>query len=287
MLDLILGSHPEFVGLGEVFQVLRPDMNRFDRDEYCSCGKRVDDCLFWGPAAEALRKKRSSDLMDRYRHVFRTFDSVYKNQTILIDSSKLLSVLKIVRMLPEVDLKVIYLIRDVRAWTISRLNHRIKNPAYYGPRGNYVKRLVGQYGWKAQAVGWAFRYATKLPAYHFWLWYLQNKQMKKYLHTSGIEYFQLGYDELGLNPERMMAALFEFLGIANADLDFSSHQTRSHVLIGNTKKTDARRRQGIFYDHRWMHRNDWLWSAAAFRNIMKYNTQEVYRSINTNSIWDG
>lgn len=286
MLDLILGNHPEFVGLGEIFQVLRPDMNRFDRDEYCSCGKRVDECLFWGPAAEALRKTRSLDLKARYRQVFRTFDDIYSNQTILIDSSKLLSVLKIVRTLPEVDLKVVYLIRDVRAWTISRLNHRTKNPAYYGPRGNYVKRLVGQYGWKAQAVSWAFRYATQRPAYHFWLWYLQNKQMQKYLHTHGIEYFQLGYDELGLNPERMMTSLFEFLGIEDTNPDFSSHHTRSHVLIGNTKKTDSKRRQGIFYDHRWMHRNDWLLSAAVFRNIMRYNTREVYRSINKTSIWD-
>lgn len=286
MLDLILGSHPKFVGLGEIFQVLRPDMNRFDRDEYCSCGKLVDECLFWGPAANALRKKRSSNLKERYKQVFQTFDSIYDDQTILIDSSKLLSVLKIIRTMAEIDLKVIYLIRDVRAWTISRLNHRINNPAYYGPRGNYVKRLVGQYGWKAQAFGWALRYTTKMPVYHFWLWFLQNKQMQEYLRLNGIEYFQLGYDELGLNPERMMRALFEFLGIADTDLDFSSQHSSSHVLIGNTKKTDAKRRQGIFYDHRWMHRNDWLLSAAAFRNIMKYNTQEVYKSLKKNSIWD-
>ena len=127
------------------------------------------------PAAEALRKTQSSDIKQRYRQVFRTFDRIYDNQTILIDSSKLLSVLKIVRTMTEVDLKVIYLIRDVRAWTISRLNHRVKNPDYYGPRGNYVKRLVGQFGWKAQAVSWAFPFATKMPAYHFWLWFLQNK----------------------------------------------------------------------------------------------------------------
>ena len=286
MLDLVLGSNPKFVGLGEIFQVIRPDMNRFNRDEYCSCGKSVDECPFWGPTAEALRKTQSTDLKERYRQVFRTFDSIYSNQTILIDSSKLLSVLKIVRTMAEVDLKVIYLIRDVRAWTVSRLKHRKENPSYYGPRGNYVKRLVGQFGWKAQAVGWAFTYATKMPAYHFWLWFLQNKQMQKYLRNNGVEYFQLGYDELGLNPERMMTALFEFLGIPDTGLDFRSQNSSSHVLIGNIKKTDAKRRQGIFYDYRWIHRNDWLLSAGAFRNIMKYNSQEVYKSIKTNSIWD-
>ena len=286
MLDLILGSHPMFVGLGEIFQVLRPDMNRFNTNEYCSCGKLVDECLFWGPAAEALRNTQSLGPKERYRQVFNTFDSIYDNQTILIDSSKLLSVLKIVNTMAEVDLKVIYLIRDVRAWTISRINHRTKNPGYYGPRGRYVKRLAGQFGWAAQAAGWAFPFATKMPAYHFWLWYMQNKQIQKYLHLNAVEYFQLGYDELGLNPERMMTALSEFLDIPDSGLDFSSLDSRSHVLIGNTKKTDAKRRQGIFYDYRWLHRNDWLLSAAAFRNIMKYNSQEVYKSIQKNSIWE-
>jgi len=286
MLDLILGSHPSFVGLGEIFQVLRPDMDRFNRQEYCSCGKLIDECLFWGPAADLLRKNRSVDLKERYRQVFKVFDRVYGSDQILVDSSKLLSVLKIIGSLPEVDVKVIYLIRDVRAWTISRLNHREKNPNYYSSRGNYVKRLVGQFGWKAQALRWVFPYATKMPVYHFWLWYMQNMQMQKYLRTHRVENFQLGYDELGLNPQRMMTALFEFLGIPDASLDFSSLNSSSHVLIGNTKKTETGRRQGIFYDHRWMHRNEWLLPAAMFRNIMNYNSKEVYKTIKTSSIWN-
>ena len=41
LLDLTLGSHPPFVGLGEVFQVIRPDFDRFNAKEYCSCGKII------------------------------------------------------------------------------------------------------------------------------------------------------------------------------------------------------------------------------------------------------
>jgi len=287
MLDLILGSHPKFVGLGEIFQVLRPDMNRFDRKEYCSCGEVIDKCPFWGPAAEVLRKNRSADLQERYRRVFKVFDSVFSSDNIIVDSSKLLSVLKIIGRLPAVDVKVIYLIRDVRAWTISRLNHRDKNPDYYSQQGNYVKRIVGQFGWKAQAFRWVFPLATKMPVYHFWLWYWQNKQMQNFLDAHRVEHFQLGYDELGLNPDQMMTAVFDFLGIGDVNLDFSSLNSKSHVLIGNTQKTESKRRQGIFYDHRWLYRNDWLLPAAIFPNIMNYNAKEVYKNIKANSIWNG
>ena len=286
MLDLVLGCNPRFIGLGETFQVLRPDMNRFERDEYCSCGNLTCDCSFWGVVAKRLKEKKTANLDERYRIILQVFSDLYGQESILVDSSKLLDVLKQVVHLPNVEVKVIYLIRDVRAWTISRLNNRIKSPEYYRRDGYYVKKLAYKLGWKINLVKWGLPFLTRLSIYYFILWYIQNKQIRDYLKKAEIDHFCLGYDELGMNPELMMKKIFEFLEEDIVNPDFSSLNSRSHILVGNTKKSNSSRRKNIYYDNRWMYRNEWLRSAALLPKIMRYNANEVYKNIKDHSIWD-
>jgi hypothetical protein len=286
MLDLVLGSNPRFVGLGEIFQVLRPDMNRFERDEYCSCGNVTHECPFWGTVADRLKKDMSAGLEKRYHHVLDAFEEVFGFGKILVDSSKLLDFLKLVSKSSDIDLKIIYLTRDVRAWTISRLNSRKKSPQYYKRDGYYLKKLRYRYGWKTDIMKWLTPFLTRLPSYYFWLWYLQNKEIVNYLENNNLEYFSLGYDELGMQPDFMMSKIFEFLGEKSGNSSFSSVGSQSHILVGNTKKREAKRRQGIFYDNRWMYQNNWLLASALFPNIMKFNAKEVYRNIKPDSIWE-
>ena len=286
MLDLVLGCNPKFIGLGEIFQVLRPDMNRFERNEYCSCGKLTRDCSFWGVVKDSLKHEKRADLKKRYGHTLGVFESLYGADNILVDSSKLLNVLETVRELPDAEVKVIYLIRDVRAWTISRLNNRRNSPEYFQRNGYYIKKLAYQLGWKIHLIKWSLPFLTQLPLYYFFLWYIQNKQIKQYLERENIDYFSLGYDELGLNPDLIMKKIFEFLGEDIVNPDFCSENSQSHVLVGNTKKSASDRRQGIFYDNRWMYRNEWLRPAAMLPKIMRYNAEEVYKNIRGHSIWD-
>ena len=286
MLDLVIGCNPKFIGLGEIFQVLRPDMNRFERDEYCSCGELTRDCSFWGVVKDRLHHEKTADLSERYVHTLQVFEELYGGDHILVDSSKLLDVLKTVRKLPGVDVKVIYLIRDVRAWAISRLNNRKKSPAYFQRNGYYVKKLAYQLGWKIHLIKWGLPFITRLPLYYFLLWYIQNKQIKYYLESNTIDYFCFGYDELGLNPDLIMKKVFDFLGEDIVNPDFCSENSESHVLVGNTKKSESDRRQGIFYDNRWMYRNEWVRSAALLPKIMRYNAAEVYKNIKGHSIWE-
>lgn len=286
LLDLVLGCNPKFVGLGEIFQVLRPDMNRFERDEYCSCGKMTRECSFWGAVAEGLKQKKIASLDDRYRYTMQVFEDIYGPDSIMVDSSKLLDVLKTVVALPGAEAKVIYLIRDVRAWTISRLNNRKNSPAYFQRDGYYIKKLAYQLGWKIHLIKWGLPFVTQLPLYYFFLWYIQNKQIKQYLESKQIDYFSLGYDELGLNPDLIMKKIFEFLEQDIINPDFCSADSQSHILVGNTKKSKSDRRQGIFYDNRWMYRNEWLRPAALLPKVMRYNAEQVYKNIRDHSIWD-
>ena len=286
MLDLVLGCNPKFVGLGEIFQVLRPDMNRFERNEYCSCGKLTRECSFWGGVAKGLKEKKLTGLDERYLHTLQVFENLYGSNHIMVDSSKLLDVLKTVVRLPRVEVKVIYLIRDVRAWTISRLNNRKNSPEYFRRDGYYIKKLTYQLGWKIHLLKWCLPFLTQLPVYYFMLWYIQNKQIRDFLKRQDINYFSLGYDELGMNPELMMKKIFDFLGEEIINPNFCSVNSQSHILVGNTKKSESTRRQGIFYDNRWMYCNEWLRPAALLPMIMRYNAMEVYKNIKDHSIWD-
>ena len=285
MLDLVLGCNPKFVGLGEIFQVLRPDMNRFERNEQCSCGKLTRECSFWGVVAERLKEKKAAELDERYGHTLQVFEDLYGPDPIVVDSSKLLDVLTTVVCLPRVEVKVIYLIRDVRAWTISRLNNRKNSPEYFRRDGYYIKKLAYKLGWKIHLLKWGLPFLTQLPVYYFILWYIQNKQIRDFLKRQDIDYFSLGYDELGMYPDLMMKKIFEFLGEEIINSNFCSMNSQSHILVGNTKKSESTRRQGIFYDNRWMYRNDWIRPAALFPNIMHYNAKEVYKNLRESSLW--
>ncbi len=285
MLDLILGNNSNFIGLGEAFQVLRPDMNRFNQNELCSCGKVTGRCAFWGEASARLKREMPATFEERYKIIIDVFIKLYGMDRILVDSSKLLDPLQLIRRIENIDLKVIYLIRDVRAWTTSRISNRKKSPDYFSLNGNYLKRLRYKYGRKTDIFKWIVPFITRLPVFYFWIWYLQNKQIINYLQNNRIDYFKMGYDELALQPELMMAKIFDFLGQKYEELFFSSEDSRSHILVGNIEKSNSKRRQGIFYDNRWMYRNEWLISSALFPHIMRFNAKEVYKNIRKDSLW--
>jgi hypothetical protein len=214
------------------------------------------------------------------------FENLYGSDHIMVDSSKLLDALKTVMRLPQVEVKVIYLIRDVRAWTISRLTDRKNSPEYFQRDGYYIKKLAYPLGWKIHLLKWGLPFLTQLPLYYFLLWYFQNKQIKDFLKSHDIDYFSLGYDELGMNPDLMMKKIFDFLGEKIINSDFCSANSQSHILIGNTKKSESTRRQGIYYDNRWIYRNEWLRPAALLPKVMRYNAEEVYKNIKDHSIWE-
>ncbi|HEV2125986.1 MAG TPA: hypothetical protein VGW38_24790 [Chloroflexota bacterium] len=47
VLDLLLGSHPRLVGMGEVMPLLRPGNPMLDEpDRVCSCGEPLESCPF-------------------------------------------------------------------------------------------------------------------------------------------------------------------------------------------------------------------------------------------------
>lgn len=285
LLDLVLGSTPQAVGLGEVYDTLQFDWKSGYGTRTCSCGKSCCRCPFWKHVFKRLKANPNATMEGRYLTLLDCFDSLYGRDKIMVDSSKWLAALKVLAGIEDIELKIIYLLRDVRAWTISRLDRRYHHPHIFTADGYYSKRLEESFGKKTRLVRFMIPAITRRPSYYFLIWYWQNLRIANHLSQAGLSGLQIGYDELGMNPNETMKLIFSYLDIPMETDTFSSINSQSHVLVGNYRKADPQRRRGIFYDNRWVYRNEWLWPAAVFPGIMKYNTGHVYRNISKQTIW--
>jgi hypothetical protein len=270
LLDLMLGGHSRFVGLGEVFLLLKPDSDRLDRtsEEFCSCGTTIDSCYFWGPVCAQLRANRGKSIREKYEIVLSAFYQVFGEDCIPVDSSKDLKALQVLRSISGVEVKVLYLIRDVRSWIVSMRDARKRSADFY------MNDLVRKHGWKAW-VG----YIKRTAVFFFQQWHFSNRKLQDFLKREKIPNFQLGYEELSLYPDFLNRDVCKFLGVEPVDSMFSLLDSGSHSVLGNRMRSQNEKRQRIFYDNRWFYRNDWLIPSVLFRNIMQYNIREVYRNI--------
>lgn len=259
LLDLILGGHSRFVGLGEIAKVLRPDPmgSERTREVLCSCGSRIDECVFWGKVASKLQAAENLSIRGKYEILLDTFENVFGQDCIPVDSSKYVKPLQLLCNNPKVDIRVLFLIRDVRSFTISHMDIAKRKKL------NYIRRI---------------------PAYHFWQWYRGNRKIQQFLRKENIQSFQIGYEELCLYPNLIIQKICDFLGEKPEPSMLSLKDSGSHVIRGNRMRYQLNKRQGILYDNRWFYRNEWILPAAFFANIMVYNTREVY-SNETEPIW--
>ena len=157
----------------------------------------------------------------------------------------------------HIDVKVLFLIKDVRTFTISHLD-------------------------LAKRKGLHYKY--RIPAYHFFNWYYKNREVQNFLRKEQIPYLQIGYEELCLYTNQIIQKLYDFLGEKQESSMVSLKDSGSHAIRANRMLGQPEKHQGIFYDHRWFYRKEWLLWALLFPNIMRFNQREVYTN-GTEKIW--
>jgi hypothetical protein len=277
MLGLILGQHPRLLGLGEVYQVLQIESAHSGIDEIrrkntlCSCGSPLDNCEFWKRVAATIAEKDGSEYGERLQVVLDTVGALYGNDRVPVDTSKGLDPLA--RALKQgIEVKVIHLIKDVRAYTVSYVDRaRVRQS-----RGLSVSRK--ERGRLAEVY-------RRLPAYYFLDWHAQNRAIQEFLKTRNVPSFQLGYEELCLYPERMLKQLCEFLEIPMEEQMLTlGNVSSSHIIRGNRMRHSSEKRQ-IRYDNRWFYRSEWVLPSILFPHIMSYNRAEVYKNT-ARSFWE-
>jgi len=277
VLDLMLGGHPAFVGLGEVASLLNPDAERLNQGDPlpCACGEAMDTCMFWGPVLKRLQESSSRSLAERYGIVLEEFAAVFGKDRILVDSSKGLGPLTMLSEMPGMRVRVLYLVRDVRSWTVSIRDVRRRRNEFR------LADLVRKFGLLPGCAQWPRRLATVA----FWYWYCMNRRFTAFLEAKNIPYLRIGYEELALCPDQVVPEICRFLGVEVEEGMLRMDQSASHSILGNRMRLQTDKRRTVRYDCRWFWQNDWLLPAVLFPNIMRYNKRQTYQNMRGEGFW--
>lgn len=223
ILELTLSRFADTVGVGELKKILnRPAKLRREgnrgRTAVCACGKEVADCSFWSTRPQPADHLTLDEKYQRF------FQSLSREGTfeMAVDSSKNLKTFGCLAELHRqgaIDLCPVFLVRDVRGWMCSGRN---RDQRHHGRVRPYL--------------------------YYLLQWYRHNVRIKNALDESGIEYFQLGYEQFCFKPVGTTTHIREWAGLRSGqELDWPS--TNAHNLNGNRIRREPR--QAIIYDSQW------------------------------------
>ena len=106
-----------------------------------------------------------------------------------------------------------------------------------------------------------------------------SRLCSKGLRKTSTPTLQIGYEELVLYTREIIPSICDFLGIDDNGEMYSLGGSKSHIICGNPMRNQEDKRQAILYDNRWLHRDDWLLPSLLLRNVMRYNSREVYRNL--------
>ena len=279
VLELIMSNNPGFWGLGEVYQLIRDGslvwQHLSDPLCACSCGKLASECEFWSEVTNRFSDRDGTGEFERYDFVLRQASRTFGADCTVIDSSKDIAALALLRRISWISLKVIYLIKDVRAWTTSQCASEERER----------RRALHDRGINLLPKSRLWRHLESNPFWIFHSWYRRNRQLRDYVVTSGIESRQISYEGLCLNSEDTLKNLRGFLGFSSDVRTVNLSSLTSHNILGNRMRFQQNKRAVVMYDNRWFVDRKWLVPALAFPKIMYYNRAEVYGADGIRELW--
>lgn len=253
LLDILLGRSATLVGLGEIVPLLRSEKAKLqEEDRRCSCGQVIPDCPFWSRVALEQRLLGDSSFESRYVSLLDTFHDVFGAGRIPVDSSKSMQALEAVTSVPDLEVKIIHMLRDVRGWVVSRRDLDARQKVSFWQRNAFARFLI---------------------------WYFGNKRVMKFTKVRNLSRVSLGYESLVFDPDATVSSLLRDLAIEDEIVLDSDSSSQSHVILGNQMRLGSGKNR-ITYDYRWLIRRDWILPALLFPQVMEANTQWVYDAAN-------
>ena len=244
VLDMMLTTGGKAVGMGQIWTVLREDPAR-RLTRVCSCGASAPECPVWGPVIARLGEAGApSEPSDRYELVLQSVARHYGSELAIIDSSKHASHLAILAEIPDLQLKVLHNIKDVRAFTISTLDNAKRKTN---------KRL--------------------LPEKVFLQWYRDNRNSyTEATRALGQPPHRVMYEGLCLATDRVTERLAEALGENYIDAEAPLSSGHTHIIAGNRlSQRQEVKSKPLAYDYRWLMRSEWLRPYALLPIVRHYN----------------
>ena len=248
LLDLMLGSHPRLVSLGEVHATI----TRFaEPQNVCTCGKGAAECAIWGPIHDEWRRRPDRPYAELRAAVVERVHAVYGRDVAPVDSSKHLPALRAVDPQRRRELKVIFLVKDVRSFVASAIDRDLP---------------------------WRRRHRN-LTLYNVMRWHRGNRNIKAHLKREAFGHFTVGYEELCFRTGPIVRRLCDFLDLPFHESMVAPAGERAHILRGNRMRFDRESRSALAYDARWMTSARTLWAAPWFLPVMGLNRRLVYSNL--------
>lgn len=277
LLELLLATGPDVVGLGEVGSVLRivhRQRGRTGRAEsmVCSCRAATAACDFWGPVLPRLRAAAATEpeeiafLHLAYPMVLEAFGAAFPEAT-LVDASKDEGALAVLATAVGGDLATVHLIRDVRSWaTSSRARARSKEDLG-------VAALLRRPRRRTLALRLHHTYLGR-----FRRWHRRNLQFDRALGDRREPVVRVSYEELATDP-RVLRSLRRHLALEAPEgpADRPSLAT-AHSVGGNRMRLSADATSEVVYSTGWLRERGWVLPSLVLRSTMRYNAERVYGS---------
>jgi hypothetical protein len=216
LLDLLIGSHSEVVSGGELMHLPSKGTMRKEGGEQCTCGASITVCERWRAVNAELRNSAglSIDTLDLHSpdaDVFRRDNlalframSAVSQRRFVIDSSKRYFRLERLLAIPQLDVRVIHLVRNPAGVTYShiRAGGNVSFPSY-GLGFSYLRGelrilrlLAGQKSHTVRYEDLTSDTATVLPTMMNWLGLAYEPSQLQWSHTK--------HHSVGGNPMRFV-----------------------------------------------------------------------------------
>lgn len=254
----LLGQLPGAAYIGELWNLWE---DAFARDDTCGCGLRYSACPFWQELFDELGIDRAKGLelyhtklaalgtrallrgppnfkgkLAEYANVqaavYRLMASHF-GADILVDSSKTPNLLYILAGLPEIEVKIIHVVRDPRAVAYSWF-HRAK------------RRRPGASDVAGETM------ARHNPVRSTAGWLARNYFVEKATRDTALDCITLRYEDFSREPEATLQAIISRFALPEATLDnLTSPREGLHAARGNPVRFEAGEKVIIRSDDQW------------------------------------
>ncbi|MEE8059763.1 MAG: sulfotransferase [Pseudomonadales bacterium] len=227
-LELMLCQKYLLVGLGEVAQTIdgikataddltkRPWLDISKRK--CSCGQSISECDYW---SDVNNKHSALDKKGLHQYLLDRSIELYGNRTIIDSSKDITAIRDYYENNSDVDLKIIYIVRDFRSWVESiRKYLRLNNMPDYG------------------------------AVYQSYRWMKANKNNINYLSRFGDKVLLIQYEKLVFDSANQWRRMEEFI-----EEDVNVKTEVVHDVYGSRFKNTDTPLETVKYDSKWMVNN--------------------------------
>ncbi len=240
------------LAIGESFNVFNRRVNTDEGvDCVCSCGFGLNECVVWGKFLSLckdrnlLKEEVNVEYLSMMYELFlSTLDSSDK---IIIDTSKKTVMLPVLKLLKEkgiIDYKIIFLVRDVRGWSLSDKKSRARTNRKVFP-----------------------------IIYHMRAWRKGNLEIKNFLENTKEDFLITGYERFMFNYVVTRREIFNFLGLDIVKNKYG--KSKHHIAYSNRMKT-KRDSRDIEYNSEWMSKKTSTFFSFVYPGLMCLNNILVF-----------